>query len=384
MRLAIEEAKKAEAYAHPNPQVGAVIVRDGEVLAKGYHHKCGDLHAERDALKVARENNIDLSGSTIYVTLEPCCHFGKQPPCTQAIIESGIKRVVIGSRDPNPLVDGKGVKILEEAGIEVIQDFLRSECDAINHVFFHYIKYKTPYIITKYAMSADGEVCCTAGESKWVTGSVARENVHKSRANAMAILTGIGTVVKDDPMLNVRLDDGKNHYQPQRIVLDSNLQISLESQLVQTAKEIPVTVVCTENSDEKILQKKQQLEEKSVQVLVHKKSADGKIDLKSLFAEFGAKGIDSIFVESGGNLNGSLFFPENLVNELQVYIAPKIFGNCENAVHSPVRGKGVDFPKDAVISAKPEVEFFGDDVLLKYYFENEASNEDSNKEKGGN
>ena len=211
MLRAIELAQKGKGFTNPNPLVGAVIVKDGQVIAEGYHHKYGELHAERDALKNARENGVDVTGAELYVTLEPCCHTGKQPPCTQAVIDSKISHVIIGSRDPNPLVDGKGVKQLQDAGIKVTQDFLKAECDAINPVFFHFIKNKMPYVIIKYAMTADGQTATSKAESRWITGHQARQNVHLTRAESMAVMTGIGTAKKDNPMLNVRLEIGRAH-----------------------------------------------------------------------------------------------------------------------------------------------------------------------------
>lgn len=434
MRLAISQAKKAGAWTHPNPQVGAVIVssvKSGEkILALGYHHNYGNLHAERDALKNAFDNGIDVKDGTIYVTLEPCCHFGKQPPCTQAIIESGIKNVVIGSRDPNPLVNGKGVKILEDAGINVIQDFLRDECDEINRIFFHFIKFKTPYVIVKYAMSADGETSCANGNSKWITGELARENVHKTRSNVMGVMTGINTVLKDNPLLNVRLDDEadktdcltaksdvfvaetdaystetcglanktensmqepvefaqetekfpsaenspreQKYFQPARIICDSSLKIPMESQIVKTAKIFPVIVACKKNLTVAEISKKNELEKKGICVLqieerFEQNSNVNELNLEDLLLKLVQKGIDSVLVESGGVLNGSLFFEKNLVNEVHVYVGAQIFGNKDNLVHSPVQKKGVDFPKDSIKLSKPKIEFFGDDVLLKYF-----------------
>lgn len=431
MRLAISQAKKAGAWTHPNPQVGAVIVssvKSGEkILALGYHHNYGNLHAERDALKNAFDNGIDVKDGTIYVTLEPCCHFGKQPPCTQAIIESGIKNVVIGSRDPNPLVNGKGVKILEDAGINVIQDFLRDECDEINRIFFHFIKFKTPYVIVKYAMSADGETSCANGNSKWITGEAARENVHKTRSNVMGVMTGINTVLKDNPLLNVRLDNDfygtedfmkaenfsrqtenslqtensqqtenslqepakfvqetekfpsaenslceQKYFQPTRIICDSSLKIPMESQIVKTAKIFPVIVACKKNLSSSEELKKAELEKSGICVLqieerFGQNSNVSELNLEDLLFKLAQKGIDSVLVESGGVLNGSLFFEKNLVNEVHVYVGAQIFGNKDNLLHSPVQKKGVDFPKDSIKLSKPKIEFFGDDVLLKYF-----------------
>ena len=238
MRRAIALARKGEGWCHPNPMVGAVIVKDGRVIGEGYHARCGELHAERNAFASLTE---PAAGATIYVTLEPCCHYGRTPPCTEAIIEHQISRVVIGSRDPNPKVSGGGARVLRKAGITVEEDFLREECDALNPVFFHYITSKTPYVIMKYAMTADGKIATKTGASKWITGEKARARVHELRHACMGIMAGIGTVLADDPMLNCRIPNGRD---PVRIICDSRLQIPLESNLCRTAGEIPLIVAC--------------------------------------------------------------------------------------------------------------------------------------------
>ena len=231
MLRAIQLAKKGEGWTNPNPMVGAVIVKDGRIIGEGYHKKCGELHAERNAIASLTES---AEGATIYVTLEPCCHYGKTPPCTEAIIEQKIKKVVIGSRDPNPKVAGKGAQILRESGITVVQDFMREECDRLNPVFFHYITTKTPYVVMKYAMTLDGKIATKTGASKWITGEPARQEVQHMRHRYMGIMAGIGTVLADDPMLNVRVEGWKS---PVRIVCDSSLRIPLDSQIVRSAKE---------------------------------------------------------------------------------------------------------------------------------------------------
>ena len=198
MRLALEEAVKGEGHVSPNPLVGAVIVKNGEIISKGYHHFCGGLHAERDALQSC---TADPSGAVMYVTLEPCCHQGRQPPCTQALIGSGIKRVVVGCGDPNPLVAGKGSAILRVHGIEVTEYVLENECKSINEIFFHYIQTGLPFVTMKYAMTADGKIACKTGLSKWITGEQSRLNVHRDRNKYTAIMVGSGTVIADDPEL---------------------------------------------------------------------------------------------------------------------------------------------------------------------------------------
>ena len=237
MRHAINLAKTAAGHTNPNPMVGAVIVKDGRIIGLGCHERYGELHAERKALQQLTE---PADGAEMYVTLEPCCHYGKQPPCTEAVIKSGIKRVIIGSADPNPKVAGKGVRQLRAAGIEVIEDFMREECDSINPVFFHYITRNIPYVALKYAMTADGRIATDAGKSMWITGEEARAHVHTLRNYYSGILAGIGTVLADDPLLTCRMPGGRN---PVRIILDSDLRIPMESRLVQTAKETPLIVI---------------------------------------------------------------------------------------------------------------------------------------------
>ena len=361
MLLAINEAKRGEVFTHPNPLVGAVLVKDGIVLATGYHHRYGDLHAERDCLKNAREKGVDTKGATMYVTLEPCCHTGKQPPCTNAIIEAGIARVVIGSRDPNNLVNGKGVEQLKSAGIEVVQDFMKEECDKLNEVFFYYITHKMPYVILKYAMTADGRTATVSGKSKWITGEKARENVHRTRASVAAVMTGIGTVKADDPLLTCRLDDGKEHHQPERIVIDTNLEIPEESALVKSAKTSKVTVIYgffnPHTSD-----RREWLFHQGVETASFSLDEKHRINIKEVLEYLASIGIDSILVESGGELAASVL---PFANEVHAYVAPKIFGGVSD-IRVPIRGEGVDSPDDAVQFSLSSVEQFGDDVLLKY------------------
>lgn len=361
MLLAINEAKKGEGFTHPNPLVGAVLVKNGIVLATGYHHRYGDLHAERDCLKNAREKGVDTKGATMYVTLEPCCHTGKQPPCTNAIIEAGIARVVIGSRDPNNLVNGKGVEQLKAAGIEVVQDFLKEECDKLNEVFFYYITHKMPYVILKYAMTADGRTATVSGKSKWITGEKARENVHRTRASVAAVMTGIGTVKADDPLLTCRLDDGKEHHQPERIIIDTNLEIPEESALVKSAKTSKVTVIYgffnPHTSD-----RREWLFHQGVETASFSLDEKHRINIKEVLEYLASIGIDSILVESGGELAASVL---PFANEVHAYVAPKIFGGVSD-IRVPIRGDGVDSPDDAVQFSLLGVEQFGDDVLLKY------------------
>lgn len=354
MRRAIELAKKARGWTNPNPMVGAVIVKDGVIVGEGFHRLCGELHAERNAF-ASLKNPSDTIGATIYVTLEPCCHHGRTPPCTEAIIEHKIKRVVIGSRDPNPLVSGKGAKLLREHGIEVEEDYLREECDAINPIFFHYITTKTPYVTVKYAMTMDGKIATKTGASKWITGEESRNEVQKMRHNHMAIMAGIGTVIADDPMLNVRVDGLKS---PIRIICDSNLRIDLNSQIVNTADKFKTLVICAKENTEKI----EALEAKNVQVVCLPDS-NGQVNLTKLMKHLGEMQIDSVFVEGGAILNDSLF-RLGLVNRVEAFVAPKVFGG--EKAKSPVEGEGIAIVDEAKHFSLSEVKRIGQDVLLSY------------------
>lgn len=351
MLRAIELAKKGIGAVNPNPLVGAVIVKDGRIIGEGYHTAYGKLHAEREAFAHLTE---DAAGADLYVTLEPCCHQGKQPPCTQAVIEHGIRRVFVGSDDPNELVAGKGIRILREAGIEVHTQVLKEACDALNPVFFHYITTKTPYVVMKYAMTLDGKTACHTGESRWVTGEKARERVQKTRHALKGIMAGVQTVLQDDPRLTCRLPGGRN---PVRIICDSHLRIPLDSQLVQTAGEVPV-IVATLSEDK---DRTQALEAKGVQVL-RTKEKDGRIDLQDLMQRLGQQGIDGILLEGGGTLNESAL-RAGIVQHVEAYIAPKLFGG--SAPFTPVAGNGVDVPGQAWTLINQKMTQIGEDYLIE-------------------
>ena len=352
MQRAIELAKKGEGFVNPNPLVGAVIVKDGRIIGEGYHERFGELHAERNAIAHLTES---AEGATIYVTLEPCCHYGKTPPCTEAIIEQKIAKVVIGSRDPNPKVAGKGAAILREAGIQVVEDFMRKECDKLNDVFFHYITEKTPYVVMKYAMTADGKIATKTGASKWITGEQSRARVQRMRHRYMGIMVGVQTVLADDPMLNTRVEGLKS---PIRIICDTHLRIPLESQICQTATEYPTIVAYGEENP----QKEQALSEKGI-VLLRCPVKDGSVDLNNLMKQLGEKGIDSILLEGGGTLNESAL-RAGVVKKALVFVAPKIFGGEKSL--SPVRGVGVETPGECVSLELEEITRIDEDLLLEY------------------
>ena len=356
MLRAIQLAKKGEGWTNPNPMVGAVIVKDGRIIGEGYHKKCGELHAERNAIASLTES---AEGATIYVTLEPCCHYGKTPPCTEAIIEQKIKKVVIGSRDPNPKVAGKGAQILRESGITVVQDFMREECDCLNPVFFHYITTKTPYVVMKYAMTLDGKIATKTGASKWITGEPARQEVQHMRHRYMGIMAGIGTVLADDPMLNVRVEGWKS---PVRIVCDSSLRIPIDSQIVRSAKEYRTIVAYAgREENEEITEKIEWLHAKGVDTVCCP-DEKGQIDLKKLMTDLGNRGIDSILLEGGGTLNDSAL-RAGIVKEVQAFVAPKLFGGV--AGKTPVEGIGVEFPSEAVELKYTDICQIGEDIRIR-------------------
>lgn len=386
MKRALELAERGIGYTSPNPMVGAVIVKDGEIIGEGWHERYGDLHAERNALKNCK---VSPHGADMYVTLEPCCHYGKQPPCVEAVIKAGIKRVFIGSKDPNPLVAGKGVKILREHGIEVVEDVLKDECDKLNEVFFYYIQTKRPYVVMKYAMTMDGKIATYSGLSKWITGEKAREHVQNLRHRYKAIMVGIGTVLADDPLLTCRIEGGIN---PIRIICDSRLRIPLDSQIVKTATEVPTIIAVSDEyvksvknehcknerkltsdedfsgtedtydmADDQISQKITQLENAGIEILCISEK-DGHIDLNDLMLKLGEKNIDSILLEGGGTLNWSAL-ESGIVNKVLAYVAPKLFGGSN--AKTPIEGLGTDSPANAVMLKNSIVTRLGDDILIE-------------------
>lgn len=363
MHEAMILAQQGEGRVNPNPLVGALVVMDDEVIASGYHKVYGDLHAEREAFKDADERGVDCTGATMYVTLEPCCHYGKQPPCTEAIIEHGIGRVVVGLTDPNPLVAGKGIQQLRDAGIEVDvieHEGLIADLKMQNRVFLHYIQSKMPWVMAKWAMTLDGKIATSSGDSKWITGEKARERVHLVRRNYMAIMCGIGTVLADDPMLNVRLSDdamkrmgitGDEVRQPIRIIADRKARIPMDSQLVRTAREIPLVVAHAEGADEKKLQ---MLRDAGVVLW----QCNG---VREIVERAGREKIDSIFLEGGGTVNDAML-KEGLVDEVMAFIAPKIIGGKD--AKTPVEGEGFARMSEAVKLRDLTIDKIGEDVVV--------------------
>lgn len=351
MKLALELAKRGYGFVNTNPLVGAVIVKNDKIIGQGYHEKYGELHAERNALASC---TTSPKGATLYVTLEPCCHYGKTPPCTEAIIKSGISKVVVGLIDPNPLVAGKGIEILRQQGIEVINGVLNKECLSLNETFIHYIRTKTPYVVMKYAMTMDGKTATFTGKSKWITGESSRQRVHQDRHRYMAIMAGVGTVLADDPLLTCRMEKGKN---PIRIICDTNLRTPLNSQIVNTSNNIPTIIAtsCTETA------KQQPYTEAGCKIIMISKK-NGHIDLNELMLKLGEQKIDSILLEGGSTLNWSAL-QNGLVNKVQAYIAPKLFGGA--LAKTPMAGLGVKNPNNAFLLTNSKVALLGDDILIE-------------------
>ncbi|WP_244834398.1 bifunctional diaminohydroxyphosphoribosylaminopyrimidine deaminase/5-amino-6-(5-phosphoribosylamino)uracil reductase RibD [Clostridium sp. BJN0001] len=351
MNMALELAKKGVGRVNPNPLVGTVIVKNGKVIGKGYHEKYGELHAERNAIKSLTES---AEGSTMYVTLEPCCHYGKTPPCTEAILENKIKKVVIGSDDPNVLVRGKGIAYIKAHGVEVVKGVMKEECDEINKIFFHYIINKTPYVMMKYAMTMDGKIACVTGESKWISGEESRLDVMNDRNRFKAIMVGVNTVIKDNPNLTCRLSGGVN---PIRIICDTNLKTPLNCNISDTAKDIE-TIIATCCIDDKKIEK---YRNKGLEILKVKKK-DGHTDLKDLMIKLGEKKIDSLILEGGAELNYSAL-EAKIVKKIKVYIAPKIFGGKD--AKSAVAGEGVSYPSCAFMFSNSKFKKIGEDIVIE-------------------
>lgn len=361
MRKALELAKKGMGYVSPNPMVGAVIVKDGKIIGKGWHEKFGGLHAERNAFADCDSRGIDCTGADMYVTLEPCCHYGKTPPCTEAIIEHKIRRVFIGSADPNPLVAGKGADILRKHGIEVVEDILRKECDELNESFFKYITTGKPFVTLKYAMTADGKIACYTGASKWITGESARKNVHFDRLKHTAIMTGVGTVIADDPMLTCRLENGRN---PIRIICDTHLRTPLNSNIVNTANEIQTIIAYCNGDGSAFIEKGCKL--------LKMPEKEWHVDLNELMIYLGNEmKISSVLLEGGGELNWSAL-NAGIVDKVQTYIAPKIFGGRDSK--TAVSGIGAAYPNECIVLYDTKIKEFDGDFLIESRVKNVHGN----------
>ncbi len=364
MRLALQLAAAALGQTSPNPVVGAVVVRDGELVGMGAHLRAGEPHAEVHALRMAGEK---AAGAVLYVTLEPCNHYGKTPPCTEQIIAAGIRKVVVACRDPHPLVQGSGIERLESAGLEVVVGVCEEEARRLNRFFFKWAETGQPFVTVKTAATLDGKLAAHTGDSRWVTGEAARRQVHRMRKEHDAVMVGVNTVLQDDPRLTVRLGHGNR--QPLRVVVDSLLRVPLDCRLVRDG-EAPTLIFTTDGSPE---EKRAQLRERGVEVVVvpavSSSVAPGsevgkagiRVDLGAVMKELGRRGVTSVLVEGGGTLNFALL-ERHLVDQVVAFVAPKLIGG--RGAPTPFDGPGWPAMADAVHLVDVHMEQVGEDFCL--------------------
>lgn len=356
MQRALQLAAQGLGKTSPNPLVGAVIVKDDQIVGEGYHKKAGTPHAEVHALNAAGDK---ARGATIYVTLEPCSHFGKTPPCADALIKAQVARVVIATLDPNPCVAGRGWQKLKAAGIVTEVGVLEEQAQRQNEVFFHYITTGKPFVSLKVAMTLDGRIATKSGSSRWITGEESRYYVHHLRNINQAIMVGIGTVLADDPLLNTRLE-GEDTRDPVRIIIDGHLNIPLESQIVSTSRNQRTIIFTSPNtSREKI----ERLENYGVEVVVTGGSPQS-LDLEEIMGYLGQKGITSVLLEGGSTLNGAML-ERGLINKLYWFIAPKMVGGSH--APGPVGGAGVELMSQALVLKDSQLTRLGEDYLITAY-----------------
>jgi len=355
MKRVLQLAEKGYGTTSPNPMVGALVVKGNMTLSEGYHEKPGMPHAEVVALEKAGPR---ARGATLYVNLEPCCHYGRTPPCVEKIIKTGIKRVVCAMEDPNPLVAGKGFKMLVEAGVEVKKGVLEKEARQLNEAFIKYITTGVPFVTCKYAMTLDGKIATKTGNSRWISGELSRTFVHRLRFGADGILVGVGTVIADDPLLNCRLG-GNIDKQPVRIIVDSGLRVPLNARLLRD-KGSKTIVVTTEKCNRDYAERLQNL---GVEVLIAPVKRD-RVDLGWMLKAFGKRQFTSILVEGGSSIITSLV-EEGIVDKFIIFIAPKIVGGI--GAPTPVGGNGVDRMDQAVLLKDINIRRFEDDVAIIGY-----------------
>ncbi len=353
MERVIALANKGRGCTNPNPLVGAIIVKNNKILGKGYHKYYGSYHAEIEAFKDAELKGEDVEGATLYVNLEPCSHYGKTPPCAKAIIEKKIKKVVVGIKDPNPIVSGRGIRFLEENGIEVKVGVLGDRCTELNKIFVKHITTGLPYVILKWAMTLDGKIATSNGDSKWITGEDSRTYVHKLRSSVSGIMVGVNTVIKDDPSLNVRLCSGKS---PIPIILDTHCRIPLHSKVLNG--EVKPIIYTSEKAES---DKVSVLQAMGVDVIVGP-IKNGKMDTEFLMKSLGSMNINSILIEGGGEVAYS-FLEGKLVDEVLAFISPKIIGGINSK--TPVGGGGIEFIKDCINLESLKIRKFEKDILIR-------------------
>ncbi len=355
MRLAIQEACKGIGRTSPNPCVGAVVVKDGEILSVGYHEKAGSPHAEVHAIRKA---GTEVQGATIYVTLEPCNHTGKTPPCSHAILKSGIKRVVVGMEDPNPLVDGSGIAFLRQHGIEVDSGLLSKECENINRPFIKHITTSTPWVVMKAGVSLDGRLNYQKGESGWITGPQSLVHTHYLRDIHDAILVGIGTVIIDDPSLTTRPADGRKGKDPIRVILDSELRIPTTAKVFHLSSSAATWIFCGENVSETKLRQITALGGKVCPVRL---ADDGSLDLKEVLAVLGKEKIISVLVEGGAKVHGAML-QSGLVDHVNLFYAPLFAGDKGVSIIEDI---STENKENAISLSDVQYKRFGEDLMVE-------------------
>ncbi|PZN09281.1 MAG: bifunctional diaminohydroxyphosphoribosylaminopyrimidine deaminase/5-amino-6-(5-phosphoribosylamino)uracil reductase RibD, partial [Bacillota bacterium] len=346
-----------------NPVVGAVLVREGRVVGEGYHRLAGGPHAEVEALRRAGER---ARGATVYVTLEPCCHFGRTPPCTEALIRAGVQRVVAAMVDPDPRVRGRGLAALRAAGIRVEVGLLEEQARRLNEAYLAWHLLGRPLVTVKYAMTLDGRIATRLGDARWITGDVARRFVHRLRDRADVIAVGIGTVLADDPCLTTRLPRGGRD--PIRLVIDSRARTPPEARVVRAAavSDAPTWIAVTAEAPP---QRVRTLEAAGAEVLRLPATAAGRVDLAALLAELGRRGVRHVLVEGGAAIHGALL-AEGLADRVLAFIAPKLVGGA--AAPGPVGGDGVERMAEALLVRRPRLRRLGDDWLIEGYLRDPA------------
>lgn len=354
MQQALAIARYATGRTSPNPLVGAVIVKDGRIVGQGWHRKAGTPHAEVHALAQAGEL---AKGATVYVTLEPCSHHGRTGPCADALIEAGVKKVVVAMTDPNPEVAGNGLVRLRAAGIEVVEGVLTAEAASINEVFLKWITTGMPFGILKTAMTLDGKIASHTGHSKWITSEAAREYVHKLRDIYDGILVGVGTILADNPKLTTRLPEGGHN--PVRIIVDTRARTPLTANVV-TDKQAPTIIAVGREAPVERIEALQKL---GIEVVVLEQNSQG-VDLRQLFKVLGERRITSVFIEGGATINASLL-ADNLIDKVYAFVAPKIIGG--KSAPGPVGGTGVDTVDQAILLENITTQTVGDDILISGY-----------------
>lgn len=356
MKKALELAERGAGYTNPNPLVGAVIVKDGRVIGEGWHQAYGGHHAEINAFGNATE---DVRGAEMYVTLEPCSHYGKTPPCANAVVDKGISRVFVSIEDPNPEVSGKGIEIMRSNGIEVVTGLLACESRKLNEIFLKYITTKLPFCILKTAMTLDGKIAARTGDSKWITNEESRKYVHRLRHRAASIMVGVGTVLQDDPMLNTRLDGGKGS-DPVRVVVDTRGRTPAGAKLLNSKSEAGTIIATTELAK---AEKLEQFREKGAEIIMTPLK-ENRVDLGYLMEELGKRKIDSTLLEGGSEINYSAL-EAGIIDKVNIFIAPKFIGGRD--AKTTLGGAGRDSMAEAIGLESIEIRRFGDDIMLEGY-----------------